>query len=237
MSQPKAPHAPEFLSSFGRRIGRRLKPQKQQLIDELLPRLQVAAPKDAVTKLVPAHLFPESQAAPIWLEIGFGGGEHLASLAQTHPSVNFIGAEPYYNGVASLLEKIEQEAITNIRVVADDIRPVMKALPDGTLERIYLLFPDPWPKPRHFKRRIVSQEFLAEVERLLPVGGILQLATDHYDYSVWMFEQVLQRTALRWTAGTHDDWHEPPKDWQVTRYETKTRAEGRKPVYLRFERV
>ncbi len=223
---------PEHLPSFGRRLGRKLTPHKQWLLDEFLPQLVLKAPEPG--KLNTACIVPG--AREIWLEIGFGGGEHLAALAKEYPDVAMIGAEPYLNGVVKLLGKIEREGIKNIRLVPDDVRPVMDALPDHSLQRIYLLFPDPWPKQRHYKRRIVTQAFLDNVARLLPQGGVLQLATDHYDYSVWMFEQLLQRMDFKWQADSFRDWHLPPQNWTQTRYEAKTGKQGRQPVYLKFIR-
>lgn len=226
------------LASYGRRIGRRLTSPQQELIDEFLPHIQLKASENssAAPSIELSSVF--SREAPVWLEIGFGGGEHLFQLAKQHPEINFIGAEPYYNGVVSLLRQMQDASdIQNIRVVADDIRPVIEQLPDSSLERVYLLFPDPWPKTKHHKRRIVTQGFLEEIERILKIGGRLKLATDHYDYSVWMLEQLAQRSRLDWNANRCGDWHTPPEEWVSTRYEQKTRAEGRQPVYLDFTKV
>lgn len=232
-SSNNAPKSTDELRSFGRRHGRKLREHPQQLVETLLPRLQLSAPVDG-GRLDAKALQGDKRA--LWLEIGFGAGEHLLQLAQNHPDVMMIGGEPYMNGVSLLLKAIEKTKVENIHIVPDDIRPVMKALPDGSLERIYLLFPDPWPKRKQQKRRILNHAMLDEMARLIPAGGILQLATDHYDYSVWMLEHLHQRPEFTWQAESVHDWHEPPTHWVPTKYETKTRAEGRQPVYLRFIR-
>lgn len=223
---------PEFLPSFGRRQGKGLTSRRQALLRDLLPQLQLTVPESGrldATVMIPG-------ARELWLEIGFGGGEHLLQLARNHPDKGFIGAEPFINGVAKLLDPLEREKLGNIRIVPDDIRPVMKALPDACLQRIYLLFPDPWRKSRHYKRRILSHAFLDEAARLLPRGGILQLATDHRDYSVWMLEHILARRDFSWQAESCRDWQEPPAEWVSTRYEQKAKEQGRQPVYLRLTR-
>ncbi|MFO0991370.1 MAG: tRNA (guanosine(46)-N7)-methyltransferase TrmB [Hyphomicrobiales bacterium] len=167
-----------------------------------------------------------------WLEIGFGGGEHLAHQAALHPGIDFIGAEPFINGVAKLLAFIEEKGLGNIRVHDGDVRYLLEALPAECLDRIYLLYPDPWPKVRHHKRRLVNPDSLAHFHRLLRPGGLFIFASDIGDYVEW----------TRVHVGKHGGWElqsdsaDAPNDWVETRYEAKARREGRKPRYLAFRR-
>jgi tRNA (guanine-N7-)-methyltransferase len=218
---------------YGRRTGHRLRPGRRRLLDRLLPRLQVSLP--AAGTLDPAGLFahrPES----IWLEIGFGGGEHLAAHAAARTQVGLIGCEPFVSGVARLLSLIEAQGLGNIRLFTDDARLLLRALPDACLERIFVLFPDPWPKTRHHKRRIVSPATVAEFARLLTDGGELRLATDDMGYARAMLLALLGSAALVWLAERPADWRQRPADWPATRYEEKARAAGRAIVYLRCRR-
>lgn len=213
------------LRSFGRRKGRNLRPTKQSLFDTLLPKLQISLLEAQSKK-------PESS---IWLEIGFGGGEHLAHLAELHPEVQFIGCEPYINGIAGLLSHIDEHKLKNIRIYSDDARDLVAALPDESLERVFVLYPDPWPKTRHNKRRIISSEFLDALARVMKAGAELRLATDSADYATWMLERLLANKNFQWTAKTCDDWLNPPSEWISTRYEQKALA-GR-PTYLSFKNL
>lgn len=213
------------LRSFGRRKGRNLRPTKQGLFAILLPNLQISLAQAPSLK-------PQ---ATIWLEIGFGGGEHLAHLASLHPEIQFIGCEPYINGIAGLLSHIDEHKLENIRIYSDDARDLIAALPDKCLERVFVLYPDPWPKTRHNKRRIISTEFLDALARVIKSGAELRLATDSADYATWMLERLLAHPAFKWTAKTCDDWLNPPLEWIPTRYEQKALAGI--PTYLNFKRV
>ncbi len=170
-----------------------------------------------------------------WLEIGFGGGEHLAHQAALHPEIGIIGCEPYINGIAGLLKHIDDHKLHNIRIYSEDARLLMERLPDASLERVFILYPDPWPKARHHKRRLISTEFLNALARVMKPGAELRLATDHADYCAWMLEHLLSHSAFEWTAKICDDWLNPPPDWISTRYEQKALA-GR-PTYLDFHAV
>lgn len=220
------------LRSFGRRHGRKLQGAKSERIDTLLPQVQLAL-KDG-EGLQPAQLF--GAGTPLWIEIGFGGGEHLAALAQANPQVGFIGCEPFMNGVAKLLMQIEICKISNVKVWADDARMVLDALPDASVERVYILYPDPWPKVRHHKRRLVQPHLLAQLARVLKQGGLVQLATDHDGYASHMLQVFLADERFAWTAKACADWQQPPEGWVPTRYEEKC-LEGTPPTYLRFVRV
>ncbi len=218
---------------YGRRVGPRLRPGRRRLLDELLPRLAIDLP--ARGRLDPRGLFRRPVEA-VWLEIGFGGGEHLAAQAAAHPTVGFIGVEPYLSGVARLLAAIEAGGLDNVRILVDDARLLLPVLPDASIARIDVLFPDPWPKARHHKRRLVAPATVAEMARILVPGGELRLATDDPGYARWMLAAVLGEPRLEWLAERAADWREPWPDRPITRYEAKALAAGRKPVYLRCRR-
>lgn len=223
-------HERPWLVSYGRRKSRKLTPYKAELMETLLPRIAVRFPNDDEhSENRPKELAKTYDN--IWVEIGFGGGEHLAQQAAANPGALLIGCEPYIDGVAKLLADVDTRGIENVRVLAEDARLVLNELPDASVSRVFILFPDPWPKVRHQKRRIVSQEMLSIIARVLKQGGELRLATDHVDYSEWMLEHVLAHEAFEWQVERHSDWQTPPADWVPTRYEQKTRAQGREPVY------
>ena len=209
---------------YGRRKGKTLRPHHAKLIADLLPQLQFA----------PAHF--DFARKPVRLEIGFGGGEHLAHQAELHPDVAFIGAEPFVNGVAKLLAVIEAKKLQNVSVHAGDVRELFELLPDQSLERIYLLYPDPWPKTRHHRRRLVSQENLQQFHRLLKPGGLFLFASDIDQYVQWTLLEARKATGFTWLAESAADWRQPFSDWVETRYETKAKREGRRPSYLTFRR-
>lgn len=229
----------------GRRHGRRLRPGRQRLMTELLPRLAVPLPppgallnpgEDAIGRIDPVALF-SGPVRDLWLEIGFGGGEHLAAQAQAHPEIGLIGCEPYINGVAALLGHVERDGIANVRIHPGDARDLLDALPDACIGRVFVLFPDPWPKKRHARRRLVSAETLAALARTMADGAELRLATDDPGYLAWMLEHLLRCPDFRWTARGPGDWRQRPADWPATRYEEKAAGQGRKSVFLRFVRM
>ena len=172
------------LRSFGRLKSRPIKPRQAALMDSLLP--QVRAPLEAFD---PKTLAPA--AREVWLEIGFGGGEHMAAQAARAPDILILGAEPFLNGVASALRHIDEAGLRNVRIHDNDVRELMARMPDACLDRVFVLFPDPWPKARHNKRRLIQAETLAELTRLLKPGGKLRFATDWADYADWTLERVL----------------------------------------------
>jgi tRNA (guanine-N7-)-methyltransferase len=175
-------------------------------------------------------------AAPLWLEIGFGAGEHLAWQAAAHREVLLVGCEVYRNGIASLLAQIESSDLSNIRLWPEDARDLIDRLPDRSVARAFLLFPDPWPKARHAERRFIGPANLASLARIMLPGAELRVATDDPTYLAWTLEHLPAHPDFRWRAGAETDLHRRPADWPPTRYEQKALREGRPPAYLRFER-
>ena len=224
---------PPPLRVYGRRRGRPLRTGRQSLLETLLPRLAVPLP--AAGALDPAAMFDRPMRA-LWLEVGFGGGEHLAWQAAAHPDVGLIGAEVFLNGVAQLLGHISADPPPNLRLIPDDVRPLLDALPDAALDRVFVLFPDPWPKTRHHRRRFVQPANLDRLARTMRDGGELRLASDHMEYVRWMLFHLLRHGAFEWLAAGPEDWRVRPDDWPETRYEAKAKRRGLRPVYLRFRR-
>ena len=220
---------------YGRRKGKRLRPGQEQRLEGLLPTLRVALPERGAF-LNPPDLFPVP-VGEVWLEIGFGGGEHLAAQAEANPRVGIIGCEPFVNGVVKLLRAVDERSLRNVRVWDEDATALLAALPDASLARVYLLYPDPWPKRRQRKRRFVADASLAEIARVLKPGGLFRFATDIDDYAGWTLVRAARCPGLRWTAERADDWRTPFPGWPGTRYEAKAKAAGRRPSYLTFERV
>ncbi len=221
---------PGELRSFGRRRGRRLSATQQRLIDELLPRICVDPGN-------PLSALPAELRTHVWLEIGFGGGEHLVWQAQHNPTVGLIGCEPFEEGVVKVLTRIEALGLGNIRLHADDARPVLRGLPEASVERAFILFPDPWPKRKHQKRRLINPSLLAALARVLKPGAELRIGTDIADYARTILMAFQGTDAFRWMATSPGDWRQRPADWPETRYEQKAIREGRRSVYLSFGRV
>ena len=216
----------------GRRRGRRLRQQREELVASLLPSLELSLPADDSPLDLAAQF--ARPVREVWLEIGFGNGEHLIWQAQQNRDVEIIGAEPYLNGVARLLSYIADGDVDNVRIVPDDVRPVLDRLPMASISRAFILFPDPWPKQRHHKRRLVNEETLNQLARVMTDGAELRLATDDADYAAWMLRFGLAHAEFDWLAQRPDDWRVRPDDWPPTRYEEKNRSGGQGPVFLRF---
>lgn len=230
-----APSASTMLSTserhfFGRRKGKALRARQASLTETLLPRLRVA-PENLRTD---ADLLPGYE--DLWLEIGFGGGEHLASDAQLNPRVRFIGCEPFVNGVAKLLASVEENNLQNICIFDGDALAILSALPEASLGRITILYPDPWPKFRQRKRRFVSAESIVQMARTLRDGAEVHFATDIDDYSAWTLARFMTSDVFEWKASESSDWKKPWPSWPGTRYEAKAIREGRPPAYLTFVR-
>lgn len=220
MSPPEARFGdPRMLRLYGRRRGRRLRAGRHALIETLLPRLRFALPEDDA-RLDPRHLFPDD-ATEVWIEIGFGAGEHLAFQAANHPEIGMIGCEVFEPGIARLLTEVDARQLGNLRLFVDDARLLLARLAPQSLGRAFILFPDPWPKERHKKRRLVSTETLDALARALRDTAELRIATDDPDYAPWIAERL----------EAHPDFARldapRPKDWPATRYESKAMARGR----------
>ena len=218
---------------YGRRRGHKLRQNRQELIDNLLPKLKIELPQSEILNL--ESVFTNS-VREVWLEIGFGGGEHLAKQARLHPDIGFIGCEPYLNGVASHLSMIEQYKLSNIRIFDDDARKLFRVLPNASFDRIYALYSDPWPKKRHHRRRFISVETVNALIRIMKNGAQLRLASDHMGYVSWMLEHLSRQPELEWQARSKHDWEKPPSDWVQTRYGEKAKIKGISSAYLCFYR-
>jgi tRNA (guanine-N7-)-methyltransferase len=219
---------------FGRRKGHPLKPRQAALFDTLLPRVALDLSKPAPADL--RALFGEPRD-DVRLEIGFGGAEHLTAQAQTHPRSGFIGSDAFVNATAKALAAIDINRLGNIRLHVGDASALIDWLPAGGLARIDLLYPDPWPKRRHWKRRFIQDDSLKRLARILAIGGELRFATDIADYAAHALARVLRSTDFIWTAETASDWRKPWDDFSGTRYEAKAKREGRTPAYFIFQRV
>ncbi|WP_340148758.1 tRNA (guanine(46)-N(7))-methyltransferase TrmB [uncultured Sneathiella sp.] len=217
---------------YGRRRGKPLRKGQQRLIETRLPELTIPLDRG---QLESSSLFPEN-CREYWLEIGFGSGEHLARQADNNPDVGIIGCEPYLNGVATLLSKLEEQSATNVRLHNEAAELLIDKLPDASLNRAFILFPDPWPKTSHNKRRFVSTSNIAALARVLKTGSELRIATDHADYGAWILWHMLQSKEFIWEAEKPEDWQFRSSDWPSTRYEMKAIEKGLRPVYYRFRR-
>ena len=227
---PAAPHD----RLHGRRQGRKLRAAQEARLAEALPRY--AFPLAALATRDPAGLFPRRPEA-VWLEIGFGGGEHLAWQARHHPGIGLIGCEVFRNGIVTALQHVEDAGLANVRLHTEDARPLLDALPEASIARAFILFPDPWPKARHHKRRLVGPRTLEALARVLADGAELRLATDDPPYLRAMLATACAHPAFAWTARRPADWRERPADWPGTRYEAKAIAQRRPPAFLRLARL
>ncbi len=216
----------------GRRRGKKLRGHQAALLSAALPRLSLDVSQPLAD---PAGLFPERPSA-LWLEIGFGGGEHLAAEASAHPHTGYIGCEAFLNGIAKALALVEAGSLRNVRLFNGDARAVIEALPREALEGVYLLYPDPWPKRRHHGRRFLSGEMLARLARIMRPGAELRFATDIDDNAGWTLANVLRSPDFVWVAAKASDWQKPWAGWTGTRYEEKALRAARRPVYLTFLR-
>jgi len=218
---------------FGRRKGHPLRPRQAALFDKLLPKVALDLGKPAAADL--RTLF--HGVDEVRLEIGFGGAEHLIAEAAANPRTGFIGSDGFINAIAKALAAIDGRTLANIRLHHGDASTLLEWLPDAALSRIDLLYPDPWPKRRHWKRRFIQDESLKRLARILKRGGELRFATDIDDYAVYALARVLRSADFEWTAEGADDWREPWPGFSGTRYEAKARREGRVPAYFIFRRV
>lgn len=216
---------------YGRRHGKPLKKTSAARFEKYFPEYSLSA--DQVELSDPASLF-DHNPKEIWLEIGFGKGEHLIAQAKANPDIGLIGCEPFINGVSGLIDHMDREGVTNIRFFMDDARLLMDALPANSITRAFILFPDPWRKKRHYKRRVVNAGNLAVLSRLLKKQAELRIGTDHHDYCRWILARLLENENFKWRSDHPDDWHKRPDDWPPTRYEQKALEVGRKSAYMTF---
>lgn len=221
---------------YGRRKGQTLSARKKRLLKDILPGFEIRL-EDRPPGLLDPKTFFDFTPKEVWFEIGFGKGEHLAWQAERNPGIGFIGCEPFINGVAGLVTKIHEEGLKNIRIFPDDARLLMDRLRAGSLNRVFLLHPDPWPKARHAKRRFVSQGNLDRLARLMAPGAEFRVSTDHSAYKAWTLIQMQNRADFTWAAEGADDWRTPPKDWPGTRYQAKALKEDIRCAYFRFLRA
>ncbi|RYE07148.1 MAG: tRNA (guanosine(46)-N7)-methyltransferase TrmB [Hyphomicrobiales bacterium] len=218
---------------FGRRSGKRLHKGQDRLYAELLPALEIKLPE---ATLDPAMLFAGKSRRAI--EVGYGGGEHLSRVASENPDTGFIGCEVFSGGIAKLLEAIDERELGNVRLFTDDALKLLVKLPPASLDAAFLLYPDPWPKSRHHKRRFISPTTLAELARVLKPGAVFRFATDIEDYANWTLAHILREPTFRFLTPEPGSWHVPYPGWQPTRYEQKARREGRMiSFYFEFQRV
>ena len=206
------------------------------MLERLLPRLSIDPADHQAGALDPLTLF-DSNIRAVWLEIGFGAGEHLSAMARANPDIGFIGCEPFINGVARLLRDVDQHGLDNVRIVMDDARLLLDCLAAASIGRAFLLFPDPWPKRRHNKRRFVGPENIAAMTYVLIEGGQWRIATDHMDYCRWILAHMCPAPQFQWLARRPGDWRIGPAGWPGTRYEEKGVRAGRPSVFLNFERL
>ena len=219
-----------LIHSFGRRRGRKLRAGRAALLDTSLPTLRVALPPGDAP-LDPASFFA-TPPREVWLEIGFGGGEHLAWQAAANPDLGLIGCEPYENGIVALLGHVRDQGLANVRIWPDDARPLLARLAPASIARAFVLFPDPWPKARHHKRRLIQAPFLDLLAAALRPGAELRIATDHAGYLDW----ILERAPVHPGFALAERLDARPDGWPQTRYEAWSVSEGRRPAYLRFVR-
>jgi len=217
---------------YGRAAGKPLSKRQQGRVETLLPKL--AIPETGPGVLDPVTLF--DAVREVWLEIGFGGGEHLAGQAARHRHIGFLGAEPFLEGVSKALSEIERDGLANVRLRRGDARLLVEELAAASIDRVFILFPDPWPKTRHRKRRLIQPEFVSELARVMKPGARLRFATDWADYASRALADVLRDGRFEWTAKRADDWRKPPADHVTTRYQEK-RLGDCEPVFLDFERM
>jgi len=235
MSENRPPEPPRR-NFYGRLKGKHLRPSQQAYLAEDLAAYSPGAVDHAANPgRTPLDLAALFGGRPVWLEVGFGGGEHMVHQAALHPGVGIIGCEPYINGVAMLLGKLRSAAVDNVRIHPGDVRDLFDVLPSESLDKAFVLYPDPWPKKRHHRRRFVTPEYLDPLADRMKPGAELRIATDIADYVRQALEEV-PRAGFDWLAETPADWRQPWADWISTRYEQKAIREGRPAHYLTFRR-
>lgn len=227
-----------YYNFYGRRRGKKLSGHQKEYILNYLPKVTlygVSHSENPRRKIINLDEIFHNKY-PVWLEIGFGGGEHLLSLAKKNKNIGFIGCEPYLNGVAMLLPRLAQENLTNVKILMDDARMLFEVLPDSSVEKLFLLFPDPWPKVRHKQRRFISKENLEFLKKILKSQALVYIASDVDDYIRHVLEIFNNDINFSWEANSAYDWRQPWEDWLDTRYYEKAKLAERKITFLIFKR-
>ena len=214
------PNEPKYLQSFGRTKSRRIRDNAKRILDEGLP-------KYTFTEL------PKNKE--VWLEIGFGGGEHLLHQAKNNRDVFIIGCEPFINGTIKLLRGLEDDKLDNVRIFKGDFRILAEQLPNDLFSKVFVLFPDPWPKKKQNKRRIISHETLDLLIKLAKNKADMRIATDHVDYAKWIAAHITSHKGITWQASCKADWQTQPTDHIETKYQKKALNEGRNPVFFNLQ--
>ncbi len=236
MTQNQHPSGAPWRNFYGRLRGKTLRDSQEEYLRDDLDGLSPGAVGwDVNPDRKPLDIDGLFGGRPLWVEIGFGGGEHLVHMAKTYPDVGIIGCEPFINGVAMLLGKIREAGVTNLAVHPGDARDLFDVIPEGTVQKAFLNYPDPWPKKRHHRRRFVTQDHLEPLHRTMAKGAEFRVATDIEDYVRQTLQEV-PKAGFEWTAQSPENWREPWSDWISTRYEQKALREGRTPHYLTFIR-
>lgn len=213
----------DFLRSFGRIQARKLRPEQVYFVEEVLPSLAVDIDQ-------PGSLSFDKK---LCIEIGFGKGEHLAGYAKNHPDIQFIGCEPFLNGVARLVKYVHEAKLSNVKIFHGDARLLLEKLPDDALEKVFILFPDPWPKAKHHKKRIINNRMLSLLCKKIKQGASLEVATDHVEYAEWIEQHLLEFDGLKMEQISV----EPPHDWVRTNYQAKAEKQGRGAKFFNFSVV
>jgi tRNA (guanine-N7-)-methyltransferase len=216
---------------YGRSRGKALRAGQKRLLAEALPRFSIA-----LEDFSEGRVFDRTPRE-VWLEIGFGAGEHLVQQAKANPDVGVVGCEPFLNGIVATLAGLEREGISNARLRHGDAQALIDAAPDAFFSRVFVLYPDPWPKRRHHKRRLIAEGVIDALARVMEGGAELRFATDIDDYAGWTLARFLASRHFRWASTQADDWRRPWPEWRSTRYEAKARVESRRSVYLTFVRL
>ncbi len=227
----KTPSGQYLIESFGRKQGRSFTAEKTQIFDQILPERKIHIQEG--TPLTPSELFP-SQCTEYWLEIGFGNGEHLAHQVSSNPHIGMIGGEVYTHGVAACLKELQtnQEALNRTRIYIDDIRILLDYLPENSLDKAFILFPDPWPKTKQQKRRLIKQDLLTQLGRVMKQGSQLHIATDHHEYAQWIVAHITASPHFAWHINSKQDWLTAPTHHIETRYQQKNKAQTDYPVFI-----
>ncbi len=225
----------DMLRSYGRRKGKTLKGERAKALEEVMPVVSIKTLEDEI--MIDPKSFFDFPVKEVWFEIGFGNGEHIVHQAENNPEVGIIGCEPFLNGVAACCKEISDKGVKNIRIWHDDARLLMLRMQPHSIDKLFLLHPDPWPKTRHHKRRFIQTESLNLISSLLKDDADFRMATDHFTLAQWMLEKTYFHPNFEWKANCAHDWQTPPDDWIDTRYHDKGKRKDHIQVFLNFNNV